>query len=658
MPEDPENKIRESDFPISGDSFSSKTEQMQELANFLVSNYQEISLSLTEPGKRTVIGGRELKVYEDWLEKAHAYFQQASNKDLTLTLASEWVLDNYYIIRQALRQIGEDLPPGYYKQLPKLAGGPLKNLPRIYAMGRGVLFFQNYFLNVMDLQAVLIQVQEHVPLTMGELWALPIFLRYSLIEKLAGTLEWIIHPQPTPNLPVFPPQLIGSGNTFSGNHDAAGETLASGIVANIILSLRTISEQNWNDFFEAVSSLERTLREDPAGIYPVMDFKTRDMYRKEIESLSFASKHEENELAKITLDLARENGTDENDPTGKISATIGGESSPEYPVSHVGEYLLGKSRLLLEKKIGYKPDAKTIFKRWVLQHSSALYLGGIFFLSLLFMVLILLKSTCGRYLGQVLHGNGSPSLYWLLALLVPILTVSASLVNWLITLMIKPRILPKLSFVEGIPDPFRTLVVIPALITSHSEIDNLARQIEMTYLRNSDPGLLFALLTDFADADSETLPEDEEMIRYAAAAIEKLNAKYSQSSPDCDAPVDSIQAQLLEAANLVQEEEIPQPIADCAKLFYLLHRKRLWNQSEGRWMGWERKRGKLHELNKLLRGRTDTSFSTLAGEATDSAELQSIRFVITLDADTILPRGAARRLAGTLAHPLNQRKVQ
>lgn len=209
MPEDHENKIREPDFPISINSYSSKTEQMQELADFLVSNYREISQIPMEHRTRTVIGGRELKVYEDWLEKAHVYFQEASNKDLTLTLASEWVLDNYYIIRQALRQIGEDLPAGFYRQLPKLAGGPLKDLPRIYAVGRGVLFFQNYLLNVMDLQAVLIQVQDHVPLTMGELWALPIFLRYSLIETLANTLEWLIRPQHAPNLPDFLRSCLG-----------------------------------------------------------------------------------------------------------------------------------------------------------------------------------------------------------------------------------------------------------------------------------------------------------------------------------------------------------------------------------------------------------------------------------------------------------------
>ena len=324
MPEDFENKTREQDFPASGNSFSSKTEQIQELVNFLVSNYQEISRFPTEPGKRTVIGGRELKTYEDWLEKAHAFFREASNRDLTLTLASEWVLDNYYIIRQALRQISEDLPAGFYKQLPKLAGGSLKGLPRIYAIGQVALFYQNYLLNVMDLQAILIQVQEYVPLTMGELWALPIFLRYCLIEKLASTLEQIIHPQSKPDLPIFPPQLVETGNPFSANQTAPGDTSETGVVANIIQGFRTISEQNWNDFFEAVSSLERTLREDPAGIYPLMDFKTRDMYRKEIESLSFACGQEENELAKITLDLARKSSPGETDSAGIFPATSRG----------------------------------------------------------------------------------------------------------------------------------------------------------------------------------------------------------------------------------------------------------------------------------------------------------------------------------------------
>ncbi len=656
MPDDQDNKNREQDFPISENSYSSKTEQIEHLVNFLVSHYQEISRVPTHTGKKTVIGARDLKVYEDWLEKVHTYFREALNQQLTLSLAAEWVLDNYYIIRQALLQIEEDLSPGYYQQLPKLAVGPLIGLPRIYAIGRAVLSFQNYILNTIDLQAILLQVQEHVPLTMGELWALPIFLRYSLIETLAYALETIIRPQPFPDLPIFPPQLVGTANPFTANHTSAGDTLAGGVVANIILSLRTISEQDWSDFFEAASSLELALRKDPAGIYSLMDFKTRDLYRKEIELLSFASGQEENEIAKITLDLALNSSAEKPGSTGTVAGTNRDESPRADPLPHVGEYLLGKDRIELEHRIGYHPDSRVAIKRWGAQHANVLYLGSIFFLSLFILGLISLEINLPE-----IFLSGDP-LQWItilvlaISLLIPVLTVSTSLVNWLVTLWIKPRILPKLNFMGGIPGPYRTLVVIPALITSDREIDNLTRQLEMNFLRNQEPGLLFALLTDFGDADHETLPEDEEMIRYTATAIENLNARYGRLTPEDSLSADCRAPQANEAMDLGSDEQTEQPNVEGAQRFYLFHRKRLWNQSEGRWMGWERKRGKLHELNRLLRGSEDTSFSTISGATQDRAELQCVRFVITLDADTILPRGAARRLVGALAHPLNHGK--
>jgi cyclic beta-1,2-glucan synthetase len=647
---------REEDIPISGNLSLSKTEQMRELVNFLVNNYGEINIGHEAPGKNTIIGGRDLKVYEDWLEKAHTYFRESSNQDLTLTLAAEWVLDNYYIIRQALHQIDEDLPVSFYKQLPKLAGGPLKGLPRINAIARAVLSFQNYSLNTIDLQTILIQVQDNVPLTMGELWALPIFLRHNLIDTLAHILESIIQPQPSPELPNFPAQLAGDGHPNPVNLTATSDTLASAIVANIILSFRTISEQNWNDFFEAVSSLERTLREDPAGIYPLMDFKTRDLYRKEIEALSFTSGLEENELAKIILDLAHERGSAESESTSISPGTSGVDKSFDQPVHHVGEYLLGKSRYELENRIGYHPDVKDAIKRWGLRNASSLYLGGIFLVALLIFGLTLLEIK-----PQDIFQSGS-TLQWIsvlilvILLFIPILTLSASLVNWIITLGVKPRILPKLNFTDGVPAPFRTLVVIPALITNHREIDDLTRQLEMNFLRNPDAGLFFALLTDFGDADSETLPEDEELMRSATAAIEKLNTKYSRSIANGDTATDSSASQVYQAEHLARDEQAQQPSAKGAQLFYFLHRKRLWNQSERRWMGWERKRGKLHELNRLLRGDKGTSFLTFSDETLGWAELQDVRFVITLDADTILPLAAARRMVGTLAHPLNQAK--
>ncbi|MCJ7810946.1 MAG: hypothetical protein MUP62_01925, partial [Dehalococcoidia bacterium] len=564
---------------------------------------------------------------------------------------------------------------GYYRQLPKLTGGPLKDLPRIHAIARGVLSYQHLLLNPIDLQAILVQLQERIPLTMGELWALPIFLRYGLIEALARALEWLIRPPKPPNLPATAPQPPGSGDPFAAmdatsSKSAAGATAASEAVANIILSLRAISEQDWSDFFECVSSLERTLREDPAGIYPLMDFKTRDLYRKEIESLSFTTGRDENELAEMTLTLARQGAAaGATAAIGTFPGPDGRESSqhdhlmapgiaPQPPRrrlgdgressqhdhlmaprrAHVGEYLLGKGRIALEERIGYQPGVRTALKRWGFQHATALYLGTILLLSILILAFLSLATRLPGSLGAATPWQWLAALLLVPAMLIPVLTVATSLINWLLTLLLHPSILPKLDFKDEIPAPFRTLVVIPSIITSREEVASLTHQLEMQYLRNPEPGLLFALLTDFRDADSETLPEDEDLVRQATAAIEILNAKYERSSDG-------------------QMEGTRQ---DSAKPFYFLHRKRLWNPSERRWMGWERKRGKLHELNLLLRGSTDLSFSNLVGDMGARSgplwhgALQRVRFVITLDADTILPPGAAHRMASTLAHPLNR----
>jgi cyclic beta-1,2-glucan synthetase len=683
--EDSTNQAREQDLVSSADSPASKTEQIQELVNALASNYQEASRG--KPGRvlnavlsRRDLTGRDLELYASWLAEAHRYFREASHQSIPLTYASEWVLDNYYIIRQALRQIAEDLPSGFYKQLPKLTGGPLKDFPRIYAIARAVLSYQHLLLDPIDLQTILIQFQEHVPLTMGELWALPIFLRYGLIEFLAHALVSAIRPANPPDLPAAVPQLPGTGDPLlawdAGR--AAGEAPNNNSIANIILSLRAISEQNWSDFFESVSYLERTLRRDPAGIYPQMDFKTRDLYRKEIEALSFATGRDESELAEITLSLARSTVSDrpavlqEGAATGS-TVVIGTPPGPDgranflddpvssQPAAHVGEYLLGKGRAALEQRIGYQPDAKTELKRWVFLHASAFYLSSILLLTILILISLSLAARLPELLKVVPLSFGSSPwaqyaggvpLHWIAvfllasALLIPVLTVATSLVNWLITLMIQPRILPKLDFKDDIPDPFQTLVVIPAMITSHEEIDSLTHQLELHYLRNPEPGLLFALLTDFRDADNESLPEDAGLVQYATAAIETLNTKY-----ECP-------PQRNDTGGVPGDGQVGWARQDGAKLFYFLHRKRLWNPSEGRWIGWERKRGKLHELNLLLRGGTNLSFITLTGDTSATSArggaLQGVRFVITLDTDTFLPRGAACRLAGTLAHPLNQ----
>lgn len=635
-----------------------KAELLQDLVNTLVKQYQEINLNTRgiKAGWRTAIPrtsrdlpGRDLQMYEAWLAEAHCIYREASQQNALMTFASEWVLDNYYIIHQALRQIEEDLSPGYYNQLPKLAEGPLKDLPRIYGIAQSVLLAQHLLMDPIDLQVILTKFQESVPLTMGELWAIPIFMRYVLIEFLAHTLVTAIQPSTLPRLPKIVSQQANVIESSPEGNLTGVEGFTSDSVANIILSLRAISDQNWNDFFEAVSRLEQTLRKDPAGVYPCMDFKTRDLYRKEIENLSFATGCEENELAETALNMACVKASEK-------STTYIESDTAQIRDAHVGEFLFGTNRSALEQQIGYHPDVGTALTRWVLRNASTIYLTNIVLFALIVLSVLILVFPMTGILNPFDSLNISPwgfqvggGVRWIililqaLAMLIPLLTVATSLVNWLVTLMIPPRILPKLRFKDEIPNCFRTLVVIPGMLTSREVIDSLVRQLEMHYLRNPEPGLFFALLTDFHDADSETLAQDNDLVECARASIAALNDKYNHFSTENG---DSTSSNPLDG----QSGESPQ---NAAKLFHLLHRKRLWNPSEGKWIGWERKRGKLHELNLLLRGGRNLSFIPVENEA-DLEALQSVRYVITLDADTILPNGSASRLVGTLAHPLNQ----
>jgi cyclic beta-1,2-glucan synthetase len=624
------------------------------LVDSLVDNYQKVNPSSLASARNLISIEKTVSLYESWLAQAHTFFREASNREQSLTLASEWLLDNYYIIRQSLRQIREDMPGGFYKQLPKLADEPMKGFPRIYAIGRTVLSSQNYLLNTIDLQTILIQYQEKVPLRMNELWALPIFLRFSLIETLAQALKGIFHPENSPHLPLLPPQLTGFSEPFMANQQATGGPVAGDVIPNVILSLRTISEQNWNDFFESVSCLERTLRKDPSGIYCDMDFKTCDLYRKEIEKLSMASGMEEKELGEITLDLAMTTNVDSEKSERSHSAATVSDDPSTNSTRHVGEFLIGKCRPILENKIGYRPGILVFLKRQGFKHAGGLYLGSIFFLTALLVV----PGIFSFFLPMLDHSisvvQKTAVIILGVTMVVPILTAVATLVNWLVTLWVRPRILPKLNFKDEIPSNCQSLVVIPALITGHNEVENLVRQLEMHYLRNPGPGLRYALLTDFRDADSETLPEDDELIEHAVRKISALNEKYSASISQNLTAEGEESAFPMEMENGEPDAGDQSEVTGNGERFYLLHRKRLWNPSEEKWMGWERKRGKLHELNVFLRGAKETSFFTIKAGTRESKNLQSIRFVITLDSDTILPRGAARRLIGTLAHPLNQ----
>ncbi len=549
---------------------------------------KQINLSLSLFQKNNLLG--DLHRWDLALRKANALFKSNPARDAPASRASEWMLDNFYILKQTLRQIEEDLPASFLNELPKLTGTVLRGHSRIFALAQSWVGYNHGLVDLSQTAAFMLAYQHVAPLTIGELWALPVMLRIVVLEQLvyaAAKLTGMEKPKGISEV-----SDLAVGDTLPDQGQAAGPAIPDeAMVANCFLSLRLLAAADWKIFFEQTSLVEHILREDPAGIYPEMDFATRNSYRSVIEELARHSLFTEEEAAARAVDFAR-------------------KSRDKGPVrqAHVGYYLRDAGRETLEVSLDYRPEFNARRKRAILAAPTRTYLGSIALFSVLFLLLIL---------GYAKLTGGSPIALLVVGILGCGLAIEAAitLVHWNVTHSLKPQSLPRMDFSEGIPAGNRTMVVVPTLLGSTEELNHLLQGLELYYLSNSDRMLTFALLTDFRDALQEVMPKDEQLLASASAGIESLNRKYSQAQP-----------------------------------FYLFHRQRQWNPSEGAWMGWERKRGKLADFNRLLLNLGETSYSTQVGEA---SILNSIKYVITLDADTSLPQGSAALLIATLAHPLN-----
>jgi cellobiose phosphorylase len=566
--------------------------------------------------------------------------------------AGEWLLDNFYLIEEQIRTAKRHLPKGYSRQLPRLSRGPSTGLPRVYDLALEMIAHGDGRVDPENLSRFVAAYQTLGTLKLGELWAIPIMLRLTLIENLrrvaariavsrtdqnladgwADQLTAMAESDPKNLILVIadmarsnPPlssafvaelarrlqgrssalalpltwieqQLAESGLTIeqlvqTENQQQAADQVSIG---NSIGSLRFLGAMDWRKFVETMSLVERILSEDPNGVYEQMAFATRDRYRHVVEKVAKTSRLSEAEVARHAIELAQE-------------AAPGADAR----AAHVGYYLIDRGLSQLERRARARLDLVASLQRRGRRIPLVLYLGAIILLTALFTGGLLVQAP----------SEGMPD--WLLLLLgLPAVLgtsqLALALVNWLATLLATPEPLPRLDFSAGIPTASRTLVVTPTMLTSVAGIESLIEALEVRFLANRDDRLHFGLLTDFRDAPSETLPEDESLARLAAHGIAALNAKYPRDSGDT---------------------------------FYLFHRARRWNPQERVWMGYERKRGKLADLNALLRGAAADRFALVVG-ATDS--LLGVRYVITLDTDTQLPRDAARELVGALAHPLNR----
>ncbi len=576
-----------------------------------------------------------------------------------ITPASEWLLDNFYLIEDQIRIARRHLPKDYSKQLPRLGRGAPEGTPRVYKIALEIISHGDGRVDPESLCRFVDAYQEVASLKLGELWAIPIMLRLALIENLrrvaarvadnrshrdlanswADQMTDVAEKNPSglilmvadmarSNPPISSAFVAELARRLQGQTPAltlalswithrlaeTDQTIEQQIqaeiqqqaaeqvsIANSIGSLRFLGTMDWQEFVETMSVVEQTLRQDPAAIYGRMEFATRDQYRHAIEKIAKRSRYSELEVAQQALQLAQ-------------AHYEGGDARH----GHVGFYLIGGGLAALEKQTGMRRPWLEALQQTSRASPLTSYLGAIAAIALVSTALLLERAARNGVNGAVIVLLG------VLALLGSS-QLALSLVNWIATLVTRPNPLPRMDYKDGVPSDARAIVVVPTLVYSQDNIADLCEQLEVRFLANRDPNLVFCLLTDFADAAAETLPGDAALVEQMHRCIGHLNRKYATH-----------------------------PNGDPASPFLLLHRPRRWNPQQGVWMGDERKRGKLQELNRFLRGGARDKFSVVVG---DTGELEAIKYVITLDTDTQLPRDAAAQFVATMQHPLNQPRI-
>jgi cyclic beta-1,2-glucan synthetase len=581
------------------------------------------------------------------LRESYRVIANAIREERVITPAAEWLVDNFHVVDEQLREIRDDLPPGFYRELPKVAEGPLAGYPRVYGIAWAFVAHTDSRFDPETLRRFVHAYQRVQPLTIGELWAVAITLRVVLVENLRRLAESIVRGRaarqeadaladellgvgdgavaPTarglgrfesgPLVTAFAVQLVQRlreqdravtpALLWLDQRLAAQGTTSDDIVRvehqrqaamnvtvrNVIMSMSLMSGLDWAEFFETVSLVDEVLQAGPN--YAAMDFATRDAYRHAVEELARGSGRPELEIAHAAM--AHAHGADVHDDR---------RDDP-------GFYLIGGGRRALERALGYRAPRMRRLLRLYVGGATPGYLGTIVVLSGVLLTLPLLAAGAS--------GVGPLSLVVLALLaLVPASDLAMALLNRSVTALVTPAVLPRLELPDGVPPHLRTIVVVPTLLTDTADVEDQIERLEVHYLANPAGDLRFAVLSDWMDAPTESAPGDDETLGAAREGIARLNRRHGAAP-------------------------------DGGERFLLFHRRRLWNESERLWMGWERKRGKLRELNRLLRGATDTSFVS-----TGAVAPSGVRYVITLDADTRLPRGAVERLVGTMAHPLNR----
>ena len=635
-------------------------EQLRELATELGTQQKQ-----TQPSQGAFLLAR-LRENQQIIARVARGLTEAARLNQAVSLSAEWLLDNNYVVQGQIKDVERNLTPHFLRELPAAANGKYREIPRIYLLASELVAATDGRFDKETLLDFVHHYQNAAPLSTGELWALPLMLRLALIENLrrltaqadkrqrerersdfwANRLLAAAFREPDQILPLLaelsaeqkqiPPHFADRLVSHLFDEEAALGPVRSWLerkmdaplaeltsreqrrqavdavsIGNAITTLRFLSNLDWRECFERLSQVDAILAQDPAGVYRSMDFATRDRYRKKVEKLARHSPHGEIEIAEAVVKMAAENTRERVQRAAPEHGEREHEALIYRPSGHVGYYLIDDGRVPFELSVGFRNTLAGKWRRWLRYRPGIWYSGGVTLgtLGALWAIERFAKAVGG-------------ALPWPLRILafLPSSEVAVQVVNYAVTRLMAPRALPKMEFKDGLPPRWKTVIAIPMLLGSVEEGVENAHQLEIHYLSNPDENLRYALLADYTDAPSRQTADDGERLEATRAAIADLNARYGPK-------------------------------------FFLFIRERRWSETEERWMGWERKRGKLEEFNRFLGGAHDPPPEQMHVVEGDAAQLDGTRFVITLDADTQLPYGAARRMAETLAHPLNRPEI-
>ncbi len=561
-----------------------------------------------------------------------------SKDSVDMATASEWLMDNFYKIEEQVKDARLNIDHERFYRLNALASGYLRDYPRVYSLALEYVSHTDGSIDTNLFIDFIKAYQSNQILTISEVWALSLVTRIALVEniriictaiydtqlqwnkaeqdlklnndELLDAIEESLEIRSRLNTPYIEHMLacirrsgVEFGEIYSylekrldeynttigdlvqyGHKEYAVRKVSLG---NSITSLHSISTMDWNDIFESISIVEEKLSKDPAGIYSLMDFESRDYYRKAIAKISRSWGVSETRIANIAISLSK----------------AAKDSGKAFKATHVGYYLIDEGRQELFSQLKIKKGESRL-------KSIASYIVSIISLTALFIIF---------GVNMMNKGWSNEKILLLSALLlIPASEIGVSLANYIFMKLYKPAMLPRLEYGGGIPDEARTMVIIPALLSDKKSARELIEKMEVYYLANKDKNVFFGLVGDFKDYKAETNPDDKAIIDTVMAGVKHLNEKYDEEG---------------------------------GIKFYYFHRKREYNPKQGKWMGWERKRGAIIHFNNLITGRPNTSFIY---KSSDTDALKDIRYIITIDSDTNLVMDSARKLIGTISHPLNR----